>query len=196
LQIRQPSATRPKEFLQLFDRLWSNLFDNTDREPDRLSVAFVKEESAEAAAETILPPRPISDRINLVTKSGLDMLHEALASAQRGVEEANQLEDVNERRRQSAVWLRDVRYYSERIRTAELIDKPAATDVVGFGHVVTFQRADGRKQTFRIVGEDEADPSRATLSHGSPVAIALMGKSVGDVVEMGPLELEILSITA
>lgn len=195
-QIPQPPVTRPEQFLQLFDRPWGKLSENTDREPDSLSVAFVKEESAEAAAETILPPRPISDRINLVTKTGLDMLHEALASAQRGLEEASQLEDVNERRRQSAVWLRDLRYYGERIRTAELIDRPASTEVVGFGHEVTFQRADGRKQTFRIVGEDEADPSRATLSHGSPVAIALMGKSVGDVVEMGPLELEILSITA
>ncbi|WP_079211169.1 transcription elongation factor GreA [Brucella pituitosa] len=161
-----------------------------------MSVAFVKEESAEAAAETILPPRPISGRINLVTKTGLQMLHEALASAQRALEAAGLLDDINERRRQSAVWLRDVHYYSERIRTAELVETPASADVVGFGHVVTFERPDGRKQTFRIVGEDEADPSRATLSHGSPVAIALMGKKVGDVVEMGPLELEILSISA
>ncbi|KAA9368327.1 MULTISPECIES: transcription elongation factor GreA [Ochrobactrum] len=161
-----------------------------------MSVAFVKEESAEAAAETILPPRPISGRINLVTEVGLKMLHEALGSAQRGLEAATLLEDINERRRQSAVWLRDVRYYSERIRTAELVEPSASSDVVGFGHVVSFQRSDGRKQTFKIVGEDEADPSHATLSHGSPVAIALMGKAVGDVVEMGPLELEILSISA
>ncbi|GAA5628127.1 transcription elongation factor GreA [Brucella sp. NBRC 12953] len=161
-----------------------------------MSVAFVKEESAEAAAETILPPRPVSGRINLVTKTGLRMLHEALTSAQRGLDAASLLEDINERRRQSAIWLRDVRYYSERIHTAELVEAPASPAVVGFGHVVTFQRSDGRKQSFRIVGEDEADPSRSTLSHGSPVAIALMGKAVGDVVEMGPLELEILSISA
>ena len=39
-----------------------------------MSVAFVKEESAEAASETILPARPISDRINLVTEAGLRLL--------------------------------------------------------------------------------------------------------------------------
>jgi transcription elongation GreA/GreB family factor len=161
-----------------------------------LSVAFVKEESAEAAAETILPPRPISGRINLVTGSGLEMLHEALASAQSRLDAANRLEDINERRRQSAVWLRDVRYYSERIRTAELIKPSASSDVVGFGHVVALQRSDGRRLSFKIVGEDEADPSRDTLSHGSPVAIALMGKAVGEVVEIGALELEIVSINA
>jgi hypothetical protein len=48
-----------------------------------LSVAVVKEESTEAAAETILPPRPISGRINLVTETGLEMLHEACVGAKR-----------------------------------------------------------------------------------------------------------------
>jgi transcription elongation GreA/GreB family factor len=89
-----------------------------------------------------------------------------------------------------------VRYYSERIRTAEVVKPSASSDVVGFGHVVALQRSDGRRLSFKIVGEDEADPSRDTLSHGSPVAIALMGKAVGEVGEIGALELEILSISA
>jgi len=47
---------------------------------------------------------------------------------------------------------------------------------------------------FRIVGEDEADPSQCSISHGSPVAIAWLGKRVGDVVQLGNHELEILSV--
>lgn len=159
-----------------------------------MSVAFVKEESAEAASETILPARPISDRINLVTEDGLRMLQSELARAQAALDAANLLEDVNERRRQSAVPVRDVRYYAERVRTAELLAPPATNDVVAFGHDVTFEGDDGRTQTLRIVGEDEADPSQGSISHGSPVAIALLGKSVGDVVKAGRRELEILSI--
>lgn len=159
-----------------------------------MSVAFVKEESAEAAAETVLPARPISDRPNLVTQAGLEMLQAELAHAQQALALANALEDVNERRRQSAVPVRDVRYFSERIRTAQLYPAPASNDVIAFGHTVTFERDDGRRQVFRIVGEDEADPARGSISYASPVATALMGKTVGDVVNLGPRELEILAI--
>lgn len=160
-----------------------------------MSVAFAKEESAEAASETILPPRPIPDRINLVTEAGLKMLQDELARAQQALEAASLLEDVNERRRQSAVPMRDVRYYAERVRTARLMPAPSSNDVVAFGHSVTFQRDDDRIQTFRIVGDDEANPAQASISHGSPVAIALMGKSVGDFVPFGQSELEILAIS-
>ncbi|HEY9215334.1 MAG TPA: transcription elongation factor GreA [Ancylobacter sp.] len=160
-----------------------------------MSVAFVKEESAEAASETILPARPISDRINLVTEVGLQMLQDELAGAQRALSAANTLEDVNERRRQSALPIRDIRYYSQRVETARVSSPPSSNDVVAFGHTVSFERDDGRVQTYRIVGEDEANPSQASISHGSPVAIALMGKTVGDVVQLGPHSLEILSIS-
>lgn len=160
-----------------------------------MSVAFAKEESAEAASETILPARPISDRINLVTEAGLTMLHDELARARQALEAASVLDDINERRRQSAVPVRDVSYYAERVRTAQLMSVPTSNEVIGFGHTVTFARDDGRTQTFRIVGEDEANPAQASISHGSPVAIALIGKSVGDVVQLGQRELEILSIS-
>ena len=74
-----------------------------------MSVAFAKEDSAEAASETVLPARPISDRPNLVTEAGLAMLQAELASAQQALDTANLLEDINERRRQAAVPVRDVR---------------------------------------------------------------------------------------
>lgn len=160
-----------------------------------MSVAFVKEESAEAASETVLPARPISDRINLVTEAGLEMLKAELARAQEALDAANLLDDVNERRRHSAVPFRDVRYYAERVRTAQPLPAPTTHDLVAFGHTVTFERDDGRTQTFRIVGEDEATPSQGSISHGSPVAIALTGKGVGEFVQLGPNELEILSIS-
>lgn len=159
-----------------------------------MSVAFVKEESAEAASETVLPARPISDRVNLVTESGLRMLQDELAQANAALAAASLIEDVNERRRQSAVPLRDARYFAERIRTALPQPAPSSNDVVALGHTVSYERDDGRVQTFRIVGEDEANPSRGSISHASPVATALMGKGVGDVVRAGDRELEILSI--
>lgn len=161
-----------------------------------MSVAFVKEESAEAASETILPDRPISIHPNLVTQEGLARLNKELAEAQAqaALEAVNGIDDINERRRQAAVPLRDARYFAERVRTAQLVPAPDTNEVVAFGHRVTYEREDGRRQSFRIVGEDEADPATGSISYVSPVAAALMGKVVGDVVALGEHELEILAI--
>ena len=159
-----------------------------------LSVAFTKEESAETAAETLLPDRPISANPNLVTENGLKALELQLRDAREAYEAAQKIEDVNERRRLSAIPLRDARYFSERLRTAQLVPDPVSTDVVAFGSTVTFSRADGRVQKFRIVGEDEADPKAGSVSFVSPVAKSLLGKSVGEVAGSGSQELEIVAI--
>jgi transcription elongation GreA/GreB family factor len=159
-----------------------------------LSVAFVKEESAEAASETLLPDRPISPHPNLVTPAGLAALETQLAAARTAFEAANTIEDVNERRRQSAGPLRDLRYLAERVRTAQVMAEPASNDAVAFGNTVTFSRDDGRVQTYRIVGEDEADPKAGSISYVSPVARLLMGKAVGDVVALGDREVEVVAI--
>src|SRR5439155_21535528 len=98
-------------------------------------------------------------------------------------------------RRPSAVPLRDARYLAERLRTAQLVPDPASNATVAFGSTVTFSRADGRVQTYRIVGEDEADPKAGSISFVSPVAKLLMGKSVGDEVGASGQTLEIISIS-
>lgn len=159
-----------------------------------LSVAFTKEESAETAAETLLPDRPISPHPNLVTETGLKALQAQLQAAREAYEAAQAIDDVNEKRRQSAVPLRDIRYFAERLRTAQLLPEPASNEAVAFGSTVTFSRADGRVQTYRIVGEDEAEPKAGSISFVSPIAKLLMGKAVGDVVGAGAQEIEILSI--
>jgi transcription elongation GreA/GreB family factor len=160
----------------------------------RLSVAFTKEESAETASETLLPDRPISPHPNLVTATGLKTLEVQLHDAREAYDAAQTTEDVNERRRLSAIPFRDVRYFSERVRTAQVVPDPASTDVVAFGSTVTFSRADGRVQTYRIVGEDEADPRAGSISFVSPVARSLLGKAAGDVAGSGDQELEIVAI--
>jgi transcription elongation GreA/GreB family factor len=159
-----------------------------------LSVAFTKEESAETASETLLPDRPISPHPNLVTAAGLSALELGLVEARQAYEATQQIDDINERRRQAAIPLREVRYLSERVRTAQLVPAPTSTEAVAFGSTVTFSRDDGRVQTYRIVGEDEADPKAGSISFVSPVARSLMGKAVGDVVTSAGHELEITAI--
>ena len=159
-----------------------------------MSVAFTKEESAETASETLLPDRPISPHPNLVTEAGWKALELQLDQARKAYDAASTIEDVNERRRQAASPLRDLRYFAERLRTAQVVPAPTSTETVAFGSTVTFAREDGRVQTYRIVGEDEADPKAGSISYVSPVARALTGKAVGDVVNVGDQELEIIAI--
>jgi transcription elongation GreA/GreB family factor len=160
-----------------------------------LSVAFTKEESAETASEMLLPDRPISPHPNLVTEAGLKSLELQLQKARESYDAAQQIEDVNERRRQAAMPLRDIRYFLERVRTAQVVPDPESIDAVAFGSTVTFSREDGRVQKFRIVGEDEADPIAGSISFASPVARSLTGKVVGDIANLGHQQLEILAIT-
>ncbi|WEK06313.1 MAG: transcription elongation factor GreA [Candidatus Devosia phytovorans] len=159
-----------------------------------MSVAFTKEDSAETAAETQLPDRPISEHANLVTQEGLAALQRQLVEAKLAYEAASLVDDINERRRQSAGPVRDLRYFTERLRTAQLVPTPDG-ETIAFGSTVTFSRNDGRVQTYRLVGEDEADPAAGSISYVSPIARLLIGKQVGDVVSLGNDELEVLSVS-
>jgi transcription elongation GreA/GreB family factor len=105
------------------------------------------------------------------------------------------LDDVNERRRQGALPLRDARYYAARVRTAEVVPDPTTFETVAFGSTVIFSRNDGRIQKYRIVGEDEADPKEGTISFVAPIARLLMGRKIGDVIEASGQEVEIVAIS-
>ena len=89
---------------------------------------------------------------------------------------------------------RDARYWTARRATAQVVTSLDNPSEVAFGTTVTLSRDDGRRQTYRIVGEDEGDPARGALSYVSPLARALIGKSVGDVVRSGNADVEIVEI--
>ena len=57
------------------------------------------------------------------------------------------------------------------------------------------EREDGRVQTYRIVGEDEADPAKGSVSYVSPLARALLRKAVGDEAVVAGQTVEIVEIT-
>src|SRR6516164_9195116 len=137
-----------------------------------MSRAFVKE--LEDAAEE-LPERPISPHPNVVTAEGLAHIEGEVTRLQQ---EHAAAQAANDR---TAL---DLRYWTARRATAQLVPAPSDRSKVHFGSTVTIVRNDGRRQTFRIVGEDEADPARGTLSHVSPLARALFDKQVGDTIEV------------
>ncbi|MCF2522169.1 transcription elongation factor GreA [Bradyrhizobium sp. G127] len=153
-----------------------------------MSRAFVKEQDADSVID--LPDRPVSEHPNDVTAEGLALIEAELARAQQAHAEAQAASDRDALARAT----REMRYWDARRATAHVVAPNEDTTQVRFGHTVTLARDDGRTQMFRIVGEDEADPAKGTLSHVSPLARALFGKIVGDTVRAGAHELEILAI--
>ena len=72
-----------------------------------------------------------------------------------------------------------------RLRSARVVDTPAASDIVGFGSTVTFvDEGSGREQSFTLVGTTEQDLKAGKLSAESPIGRGLIGAKVGDVVKV------------
>ncbi len=154
-----------------------------------MSRAFVRDDDGGEAAED-LPDRLISPNRNLVTASGLAMIEAELETLSAAYATAQGAAD----RIGLQKIAREMRYWSARRASAEVQDEPPADGVVHFGSRVSIRRDDGRRQTYRIVGEDEANPSKGTLSYVSPLAQALMGRQVGDEVAAGQASAEIEEI--
>lgn len=158
-----------------------------------MSVAFTREEDYEAQAAD-LPDRPLSPHPNLVTPSGLAQIEAELAAARAAYSAAQAQGDVSADRTAMARATRDLRYWSARRASAQLVEPADDPHTVQFGRTVEIEREDGRRQAFRIVGEDEADPAKGSVSYVSPLARALMGRQVGDTATVAGAEVEIIAV--
>ena len=158
-----------------------------------MAVAFTREEDYESQAAD-LPDRPVSAHPNLVTASGLAVIEAELASARAAYSAAQAKGGVSADRTAMARATRDLRYWSARRASAQLTEPDPEADTVQFGRTVEFEREDGRRQSFRIVGEDEADPAKGSVSYASPLARALLGKAVGDVAIVNGAEVEVVAV--
>jgi transcription elongation factor GreA len=88
-----------------------------------------------------------------------------------------------------------------KLSNARIIDPKLLDDDgrVVFGATIEIEDAEsGEKNTYQIVGDDEADIKLGKISYSAPIARALIGKSEGDIVEMttpgGRREVEIVAV--
>jgi len=88
------------------------------------------------------------------------------------------------------------------LRNAVIIEEAEGTsDIVTLGKTVTFiELPDGDEEEYTIVGSAEADPFEGRISNDSPIARALLGHKVNDVLKIstpgGDMEVRIVSIKA
>lgn len=156
-----------------------------------MSRAFTREDGSESAIADI-GERPVSPHRNLVTAQGLAAIDAMVAQLREELARAESAAD----RERIATLSRDLRYWNARRETAELSVPEPDSKVVRFGMTVTIEAEDGKRKSWRIVGEDEADAASGSVSHVSPMAMALFGKRVGDVAVVSGREWEIVSVSA
>ena len=70
------------------------------------------------------------------------------------------------------------------VNNATVIESPALPGVVEMGNKVLIQNQDDKIEQFAIVGSAEANPVEGKISNESPVGKALLGKKIGDEVEV------------
>lgn len=143
-----------------------------------MSRAFVKEDDG---APDQPSPRSRSRHPNYLTPDGLRDLQTRLETARAQAHAA------------------DVAQLEQHLENAIVVD-PATQpkDVARFGASVTVEDPAGARQTYRIVGENEADPLHGAISWTSPLAQALAEKRAGQRVTWerpaGNVRLRIISI--
>lgn len=154
-----------------------------------MSRAFTREDDSDGAIADI-GERPVSQYRNLVTQQGLEALDAEVAGLRAELAKAEQ---EGERER-IALLSRDLRYWNARRESAEVSVPDPDSDVVRFGMTVAIADDDGKKHSWKLVGEDEADAAHGTISHASPMALALFGKKVGELATVNDKEWEIVSL--
>lgn len=149
-----------------------------------MSRAFVREDDE---AGTAMPDRLVSGARNLVTARGLRLIEAEIQRWRADVARAQ--DDIVAARAQ-----RELRYWTARRASAELVLPDADASTVMFGVAITIEDDQRRRRTLRIVGEDEAEPDQGRIPWPAPVARALMGRSIGETARLPTGEVEIVTI--
>jgi transcription elongation factor GreB len=95
---------------------------------------------------------------------------------------------------------RRMRFLSKRLRDVQIVGgEERQKDRVFFGATVEVEDEEGETSTFRIVGVDEVDAKRGAISWKSPIGRALLGKRLGDAVNVrwhaGERELTVVEVS-
>ena len=152
-----------------------------------MSVAFRRDSDEEHLEPKFELPIPLGP--NRVTARGLALIDGCVADLESKIEASTDEAEI-------AKLKRDLRYWQTRQITAEVAPTPAG-DRVEFGSQVSIT-LNGKRRTFRIVGDDEADPAAGLISFTAPLSRAMLGAESGEVLPFGEVAdaIEILEIGA
>ena len=145
-----------------------------------MSRAFVNEDNAAAQADQPVE-RQVSAQPNYVTPTGLAQLQVKVAQLQHLHSEQSAKGEHADKQRLADLE-RDLRYFKQRLQSAQVVTAANSTQKVQIGSRVTFADEHSTEQTVQLVGEDQADASAGLINWGSPLGRALLGAQLGDEV--------------
>ena len=145
-----------------------------------MSRAFVNEDNAAADASQPVE-RLVSQQPNYVTAQGLLQLQNRAAELQAQHSAQSALVDNSDKQRLADLE-RDLRYFNQRLLSAQVVTPAISTEKVQIGSWVTFADEQGTEQRVQLVGEDQADAAAGLINWGSPLGRALLGAQLGDEV--------------
>ncbi|QLG95365.1 GreA/GreB family elongation factor [Pseudomonas yamanorum] len=145
-----------------------------------MSRAFVNEDSAAAQANQPVE-RLVSAQPNRLTAQGLAQLQAKVAQLQQEYSEESAKGEQVDKQRQADLE-RDLRYFNQRLQSAQVVAPATSTDKAQIGSWVTFANEQDEERRVQLVGEDQADASAGLINWGSPLGRALLGAQVGDEV--------------
>jgi transcription elongation GreA/GreB family factor len=145
-----------------------------------MSRAFVNEDQAAAQADQPVERR-VSEQPNYVTALGLAQLQQRVAELNTL---RSQLQAQGERadKQRLADAERDLRYFSARVQSAQVVPAATSRSKVQIGSRVRFVDEHDQAHQVQLVGEDQADAGRGLINWGSPLGRALLGAGPGDEV--------------
>jgi transcription elongation factor GreB len=157
-----------------------------------MSKAFTSESDA---GESFIEPPPLPPGVkNYMTAAGVERMKkevERLNEERAGLKP----EDVKDKARTEIIDRR-LRFLVSRLESAIAIDPLSQPkEQVLFGATVTIRPQGGDAQTWRIVGLDETDLDRGWISWMSPLATALLSKSIGETVPFQNRKLTVETVT-
>ena len=163
-----------------------------------MSRAFVNEDNAAAQADQPVE-RQVSEQPNHLTAQGLAQLQAKVTQLQHEHSAESAKGEQADKQRQADLE-RDLRYFNQRVQSAQVVAPVTSTDKVQIGSWVTFANEQDEQQRIQLVGEDQADANAGLINWGSPLGRALLGAQVGDEVlwqrPVGDQLIEVLRIDA
>ncbi|MFJ4348277.1 GreA/GreB family elongation factor [Pseudomonas sp. NPDC089401] len=160
-----------------------------------MSRAFVNEDQAAAQADQPVERR-VSDQPNYVTANGLRQLQQRVAELNALRSELQALGERADKQR-LADTERDLRYFSARVQSAQVVPAATSRSKAQIGSRVRFVDEHDQEQVVQLVGEDEADAGRGMINWGSPLGRALLGAGPGDeVVWRRPVGDQLIEVVA
>ncbi|MDF9754980.1 transcription elongation GreA/GreB family factor [Pseudomonas sp. TE6288] len=160
-----------------------------------MSRAFVNEDQAAAQASQPVE-RLVSDQPNYVTANGLAQLQQRVAALNALHAELQAEGDTDKQR--LADTERDLRYFTARVQSAQVVPAATSTEKVQIGSLVRFVDEHDQEHQVQLVGEDQADAAQGLVNWGSPLGRALLGAGPGDEVlwrrPAGDQMIEVLAI--